>query len=138
MVVLLHKVKRITAQITKKILPKPVLQQIIVLEPQANIDTTKELTSLKDIVSSLDSEVDRIKDDAFIAKHTTLQFKRQLGTKIDGLETSLVRHFNDSQRNLASDIELLKSQVVEIFECLKEISDAKKEEGQSSKNIWLL
>ncbi|KZV44311.1 hypothetical protein F511_25916 [Dorcoceras hygrometricum] len=77
---------------------------IIVPEPQVNISTAKELTSLKDIVSSIESKVEQIKDDTFIAKHTTLQFKRQLEikidgmeTKIDGLETSLVRHFVDSK-----------------------------------------
>ncbi|KZV20962.1 myosin-6-like [Dorcoceras hygrometricum] len=127
-------------------------QQIIVPEPQANIDTAKELTSLKDIVSSLGSKVDRIKDDTFIAKHTTLQFKRQLETKIDGLENSLrqletkidglenslVRHFADSQQNLPGDIALLKSQVAEMVECLKEIRDTKKGEGTSSKKRRLL
>ncbi|KZV16855.1 hypothetical protein F511_09786 [Dorcoceras hygrometricum] len=92
-------------------------QQIIVPQPQANIDTTKELTSLKDIIYSIGSNVDRIKDDTFIAKHTTLQFNRQLETKIDGLKTSLV---------------------AEMVECIKDIRDAQKGEGKGSKNRRLL
>ncbi|KZV32141.1 hypothetical protein F511_10845 [Dorcoceras hygrometricum] len=81
-------------------------QKIACSGPQEDFDTGKELTSLKDIVSSLDSKVDRIKDDTFVAKHTTLQFRRQLETKIDGLETTLVCHFADIQQNLAGDLEL--------------------------------
>ncbi|KZV22365.1 hypothetical protein F511_28847 [Dorcoceras hygrometricum] len=43
--------------------------------PGNQVDTTKELTSLKDIVSSLGLQVDRVKDDTFMAKNTTLQFR---------------------------------------------------------------
>ncbi|KZV51425.1 hypothetical protein F511_35847 [Dorcoceras hygrometricum] len=64
--------------------------------------------------------------------------KRHLETKIYGLETSLVCHFTDRQQNLAGDIALLKSQVAEMVECLKEMCDAKKEEGTSSKKRRLL
>ncbi|KZV53163.1 hypothetical protein F511_23520 [Dorcoceras hygrometricum] len=74
------------------------------------------------------SKIDQLGVDTYIVNHTTLQFRQQLDTKIAGLETNLVRHFAGSQQNLADDIALLKSQVAEIIECLKEVRDAKKGE----------
>ncbi|KZV36562.1 hypothetical protein F511_23591 [Dorcoceras hygrometricum] len=130
---ILHKKKQITAQIKNKTQAGP--QRTIVPGPQ--VDTAKELISMKDIVSSLGLKFDRIKDDTYISKHNTLLFQQQLETKIDGLETSLVRHFAYSQHNLAGDIALLKSQVGEMDDCLKEIRDAKKGEG-TIKKIRLL
>ncbi|KZV19833.1 hypothetical protein F511_33587 [Dorcoceras hygrometricum] len=108
------------------------LQQIDLSRPQANLDTAKELTSLKDLVSSLGSKIDRIGVVTYITKHTTLQFRQQLETKIDWLEANLIHHFSDSQPNLAGDIALLKLQVAEMVECLKEIRDAKKGEGRTN------
>ncbi|KZV44665.1 LOB domain-containing protein 24-like [Dorcoceras hygrometricum] len=113
-------------------------QRIIVSQPQVDFDTAQEITSVKHIASTLGLNVERIKDDAFMAKHTTLQFKRQLDDKIDGLETSLVRHFSNSQQHLVDEIALLKSQVAEMVDCLKELRDAKKGEGTSSKKRRML
>ncbi|KZV40037.1 hypothetical protein F511_12432 [Dorcoceras hygrometricum] len=75
--------------------------------------------------------IDRIGIDTYLAKNIALKFRQQLDTKIDGLETSLVRHFTDSQQNLAGDIALLKSHVAEMVECLNEIRDAKKREDRT-------
>ncbi|KZV18835.1 hypothetical protein F511_09658 [Dorcoceras hygrometricum] len=80
-------------------------QRIIVPGPQA--DTAKELKSMKDILSSPGLQVERIKDDTFMEKHTTLQFRRQLDNNIDGQETSLVCHFADSQQQIVDEISLL-------------------------------
>ncbi|KZV45768.1 hypothetical protein F511_39913 [Dorcoceras hygrometricum] len=97
-------------------------QQIIVSQTQA--DNDKELVYIKDSISSLRLNVERIKDDVFMAKHTTLQFKRH----IDGLENSFVRHFGDSQQKIVDEIALVKLQLAEMFDCLKELRDAKKGE----------
>ncbi|KZV38082.1 hypothetical protein F511_43793 [Dorcoceras hygrometricum] len=110
------------------------LQRSIISQLQVDVDTAKEITSLKDIVSTLGLNVERIKNDAFMAKHTNLQFKRQ----IDGLETSLVRHFADRQQQLEFEIAFVKSQLAEMVDCVKELRDAKKGEGTSSKNRRLL
>ncbi|KZV32157.1 BTB/POZ and TAZ domain-containing protein 4-like [Dorcoceras hygrometricum] len=91
-------------------------QRIIVSRPQDDVDTAKELTYLKALVSYLGTKINWIGDDTYLAKHTTLQFRRQLDTKIDGLDTSLIRHFADSQQNLEDDITLLKSQVAEMVD----------------------
>ncbi|KZV40689.1 hypothetical protein F511_19166 [Dorcoceras hygrometricum] len=96
----------------------------------------KEAVTL--FISNLGLNVERIKDDAFMAKHTTMQFKRKLDNKIDGLETSLVRHFADSQQHLVDEIALLKSQIAEMVDCLKVLRDDKKGEGTSSKKRRLL
>ncbi|KZV24145.1 hypothetical protein F511_28413 [Dorcoceras hygrometricum] len=87
--------------------PSPSDLQIV--RPQVDVDTVKELTSLKDLVSSLGSKINRIGVDTYIAKHIILQFRKHLDTKIYELETNLIRHFADSQQNLSGDIALLKS-----------------------------
>ncbi|KZV30286.1 hypothetical protein F511_34302, partial [Dorcoceras hygrometricum] len=130
-------VKYMGKQTDKQITPEEAqrVQQLTNLPTPTPVmdNTAKELTSLKDIVSSLDSKIDRIGVDTYFAKHTALKFRQQLDTKIDGLETSLVHQFTDRQQNLAGDIVLLKSQVSEMVECLKQIRDAKKGEGTSKK-----
>ncbi|KZV53446.1 hypothetical protein F511_14812 [Dorcoceras hygrometricum] len=65
-------------------------------------------------------------------------FRRQLDNKIDGMETSLVRNFANSQHHFVDELALLKSQVAEMVDCLKELRDAKKGEGMSSKKRRLL
>ncbi|KZV45144.1 hypothetical protein F511_25306 [Dorcoceras hygrometricum] len=79
-------------------------------EEQIMDNTAKELTSLKDSVSSLDLKVECIKDDTHIVRHGTVQL---------------------SQQHLVDEISLLKSQVAEMFDCLKELHDAKKWEEPS-------
>ncbi|KZV17407.1 putative inactive serine/threonine-protein kinase scy1 [Dorcoceras hygrometricum] len=84
-------------------------------------NTAKELTSLKDSVSSLDLKVERIKADTYFARHSTVQLRRQLETSVDGLEikidmleSTLVRHFADSQQHLVDELAFVKSHA----ECL--------------------
>ncbi|KZV18755.1 hypothetical protein F511_13028 [Dorcoceras hygrometricum] len=131
MVYIIQKVRRITTKIKQKTLPKLARSESLFPNPQA--DTAREIVSLKDTVSSLCLQVERINHDTYVTKHTTLQFWRQLNNKIDGLETCLIRHFANSQQHLGDEIEFLKSQVAEMVDCLKELRDAKKGEGTSNK-----
>ncbi|KZV23502.1 structural maintenance of chromosomes protein 2-like [Dorcoceras hygrometricum] len=76
--------------------------------------------------------VERIKADTDFSRHSTVQLRKQLETSVDGLEikidvleSTLVRHFADSQQAF------VKSQLAEMVDCLKELRDAKKGEGLS-------
>ncbi|KZV35899.1 hypothetical protein F511_10366 [Dorcoceras hygrometricum] len=83
-------------------------------DPKANMETT--------------AEVEIQADDGSTTADPEAHFERQLDNKITGLESSLVRHFADSQQHLVDEIALLKSQVAEMVDCLKELRDAKKGE----------
>ncbi|KZV41947.1 hypothetical protein F511_28858 [Dorcoceras hygrometricum] len=106
-----------------------VVQVSVLIAPTKAIVTAKEFISLKDTVSFIGLNVKRIKDDAFMVKHTTLQFKRHIAE----LENSLFRHFADSQQHLVDELALVKSQLAEMIDCLKELRDAKNGEGTSTK-----
>ncbi|KZV18770.1 hypothetical protein F511_23340 [Dorcoceras hygrometricum] len=45
---------------------------------------------------------------------------------IAALETSLVHHYADSQKQLVDELALVKSQLAEMVECIKELRDAKR------------
>ncbi|KZV17687.1 hypothetical protein F511_20636 [Dorcoceras hygrometricum] len=61
-----------------------------------------------------------------------------VNTSQTALETNLVRQFTESQQHFASQMALVKLQLAELVNHLKEISDTKKGEGESSKKRWLL
>ncbi|KZV40561.1 hypothetical protein F511_35330 [Dorcoceras hygrometricum] len=86
-------------------------------------------SSLKDLLSSLGSNIDRIGVDTYITKHTTLQFWKQLENTYTGWRLVSFVIFPIANRTL---------QVAEMVDCLKEIRDDKKEEGPSSKKRRLL
>ncbi|KZV36127.1 hypothetical protein F511_16763 [Dorcoceras hygrometricum] len=135
-------------------------QQISLPTPQIMDTTAKELTTLQDLVFSLDLKVERMRDDTNLTRNHTTQLRRQLKNAVNGLqikidvlestlvrkladnqqnfaalETGLVHHFADSKQNILDEVASLKSQVAEMVECLKELCDAKKGEGPSSKKI---
>ncbi|KZV50155.1 putative disease resistance protein [Dorcoceras hygrometricum] len=125
-------------------------QPINLQNPQIIEATTKKVTSLEGNVSSLGLKVEHIRDDVDFTRCSTVQLRQQLKNVLDGmeikidvlestlvrkfadnqqnlsaLETGLVRHFADSQQHLVDEVTMLKSQVAEIVECLKELRDSK-------------
>ncbi|KZV54733.1 hypothetical protein F511_42105 [Dorcoceras hygrometricum] len=64
-------------------------QHISLPTTQIMDNIAKELTSLKDNVSSLDLKVERIKDDSNFTRHSTVQLRRQLETSVDELEIKI-------------------------------------------------
>ncbi|KZV37852.1 peroxidase [Dorcoceras hygrometricum] len=121
--------------------------------------TTKELTNMTDRVSSLDLTFARMWDDTDITRHHTTQLKKQIENVVDGLEikidvlksnlsrklvdnqqnlaaleTNMVCHYADSHQQFVDELALVKSQLAEKIQCIRELRDAKKREGgQSSK-----
>ncbi|KZV58332.1 hypothetical protein F511_32208 [Dorcoceras hygrometricum] len=84
------------------------LQPINFSRPQANLDAASEIKDVKRIVESLDSKVDKIRDNQTYMKHESEISRRNLSKKIDqvvanvnssqtGLETNLVRQFTEHQ-----------------------------------------
>ncbi|KZV49421.1 acyl-CoA-binding domain-containing protein 4-like [Dorcoceras hygrometricum] len=61
-----------------------------------------------------------------------------INTSQTALETNLVRQFEESHQHFASEMALVKLQLAELVNHLKEISDAKKGEGESSKKRRLM
>ncbi|KZV54208.1 hypothetical protein F511_13841 [Dorcoceras hygrometricum] len=71
--------------------------------PQANFDAVSELKEVKRVVEPLDSKVDMVRDTQTYMKH-------------------------DHQQQIASDLDFVKMELVELVNHFKEISDAKKGE----------
>ncbi|KZV20360.1 hypothetical protein F511_16428 [Dorcoceras hygrometricum] len=80
--------------------------------------TTKTLTSLTDRVSSLDLTYARMEVDTDITIHHTTLLRDQLTRVVDGLE-------------IKSMFMRILCPLVEMIDCIKELSDAKKGEGGS-------
>ncbi|KZV28645.1 hypothetical protein F511_13777 [Dorcoceras hygrometricum] len=92
--------------------------------------TSKTLITLTDRVSYLDLTYARIRDDMYLTRHYTTQLRDQLTSA----KTTMVRNYADSQQQLVDELALVKSQLVEMIDCIKELRDAKKGEcGPKSK-----
>ncbi|KZV52317.1 hypothetical protein F511_39158 [Dorcoceras hygrometricum] len=119
--------------------------------------TTKALTSLTDCVSSLELTYACMKFDTDITRHHTTLLRDKLTSDMDGLEikidvlentmsskladsqqsfavleTTMVRNYADIHQQLVEELALVKSQLAEMIDCIKELSDAKKGQGGSS------
>ncbi|KZV24404.1 hypothetical protein F511_21921 [Dorcoceras hygrometricum] len=68
--------------------------------------------------------VERFRDDAGFKRHSTVQLRKQLKNAVDGLGIKIY------PTTSCDEVTMLKSQVAEVVECLKELRDAKKGEGK--------
>ncbi|KZV57505.1 hypothetical protein F511_12315 [Dorcoceras hygrometricum] len=118
--------------------------------------TTKTFHTLMDRISSLDMANACIKVDTDITRHHTTLIRDQLTNVVDRLdikinvlensisrkladsqqnftvlESTMVRIYADSHQQLVDELVLVKSQLVEMVEFIKELSDAKKGENNS-------
>ncbi|KZV39706.1 hypothetical protein F511_26708 [Dorcoceras hygrometricum] len=117
-----------TDQEEKEVSTRAGPQPISLPTPQFMDIPPKELTSLQDSASSLD-----LKFECFKAESTLVHKLADNQPNLAALETDLVRHFADNQQHLVDEVALLKSQVAEMVEYLKELRDSKKGEVPSSK-----
>ncbi|KZV35439.1 hypothetical protein F511_22655 [Dorcoceras hygrometricum] len=114
----------------------------------ATFDIVSEFTSMKRVVESLESSITKIRDEQTYLKYDS-HFRQVFYRKMDevvatvnntlsALEINLVRQINESHQYFATEMTSVRSQLAEMVNCLKELSDAKKGEGGNSKKRRLL
>ncbi|KZV47712.1 hypothetical protein F511_19425 [Dorcoceras hygrometricum] len=125
------------------------LQMVRYTDNNSEEDEEDFAQDMKRIVDSMDSKVDMLRDTQAYRKMESELSGRNLSKKIDqvavnfnssqtALETSLVRQFTEHQMQVNSDLYFVKMQLAELVNHFKEMSDAKKREGPSSKKRRLL
>ncbi|KZV32250.1 hypothetical protein F511_20369 [Dorcoceras hygrometricum] len=99
-----------------------------------------QVQSLDKRLASLDSKLEdslnnqtRLKHDFSIYKHSFYENMDTIASNI--LETNLVRQLAAQQYQFTNDLDFVKLQLVELVNHLKEIGDAKKEEGGQHRNF---
>ncbi|KZV57227.1 hypothetical protein F511_07868 [Dorcoceras hygrometricum] len=103
-----------------------------------------KVQSMDSKVISLDSKVEELLNIHTFMKHDFNTYKRAFYEKMDtvavnvdssqtSLETSLVRQFTEHQLQIASELDFVKLQLAKLVNHLKEVGDAKKGEGPSSR-----
>ncbi|KZV55034.1 hypothetical protein F511_31516 [Dorcoceras hygrometricum] len=123
---------------------EPVYPSLIESDLQTVLSMDSKVQSMDSKVMSLDSKVEELLNIQTFMKHKFNTYKRAFYEKIDtvvanvassqtSLETSLVRQFTEHQLQISSDIDFVKLQLAELVNHLKEIGDAKKGEGPSSR-----
>ncbi|KZV29341.1 hypothetical protein F511_18492 [Dorcoceras hygrometricum] len=117
--------------------------------PKEDFDVVAELKLVKRVVTSLESTVNMMRDDQTYMKYDSNIFRRAFYKKMDEVVTSVsasqtvlgtdfVRQFTEIQQYFSSKMNFVKLQLAELVNHLKELSDAKKGEGESSKKRRLL
>ncbi|KZV46875.1 hypothetical protein F511_21101 [Dorcoceras hygrometricum] len=103
----------------------------------------------EDSHQTMESMVNMMRDDQTYMKYNSKIFGQAFYKNMDevvtsvntsqtALETNLVNQFEESHQHFASEMALVKLQLAELVNHLKEISDAKKGESESSKKRRLL
>ncbi|KZV40534.1 hypothetical protein F511_40011 [Dorcoceras hygrometricum] len=115
-------------------------------------DNQQNLVALEtNMVSHYADSQQQFVDELAFTRNLTTQLRKQLESAVDGmeikldvlkstlsrkladnqqnlvaLETNMVSHYADSQQQFVDELALVKSQLAEMFECIRELRDAKK------------
>ncbi|KZV28632.1 hypothetical protein F511_38357 [Dorcoceras hygrometricum] len=114
-----------------------------------DFDIVSEFKSMKRVVAYLETSVTHMRDDQTYMKYDSKIVRQAFYRKMDevvasvntyksALETNVVRKIDESHQHFANEMTLVRLQLAELVNHLKDLSDAKKRECESSKKRRLL